>query len=239
MTTLNHFGQPIGDEIPGWQTRPLPEPITLQGSYCHLEPLDVGKHSKSLFNAWHSIDDDRDWTYFSINRPASQKECDTYITKIFSLKDPLYFAVIDNATGDAIGGVSLMRIDAVNGVAEIGWVNWSPLMKRSRFGTEAIYLLLSYLFDTLGYRRCEWKCNSLNDASNASAKRFGFTFEGTFRQALITKGNNRDTCWYSIIDGEWPPIGAAFRQWLSADNFTTEGLQKQKLEAFMPKPKAE
>lgn len=130
-----------------------------------------------------------------------------------------------------------MRIDAVNGVAEIGWVNWSPLMKRSRFGTEAIYLLLSYLFDKLGYRRCEWKCNSLNEASNLAALRLGFHYEGTFRQALLTKGHNRDTCWYSIIDSEWLPIKAAFGQWLSADNFSADGQQKQKLEAFRPAAK--
>ena len=232
MTTLNHFGQPIGDEVPEWQPRPLPERTTLEGHYCYLEPLDVGKHSESLFDAWHSIDDDRDWTYFSIDRPATQHECDTYITKISSLKDPLYFAVIDKATQRAIGGVSLMRIDAANGVAEIGWVNWSPLMKRSRFGTEAIYLLLSYLFDSLGYRRCEWKCNSLNDASNLAARRLGFQFEGIFRQALLTKGHNRDTCWYSIIDQEWQPIKTAFNQWLSSENFSADGQQKQKLESF-------
>jgi len=232
MTTLNHFGQPIGDEVSGWKTRPLPERITLEGQYCRLEPLDVNKHSESLFDAWHSIDDDRDWTYFSIDRPATQHDCDTYITKISSLKDPLYFAVIDKATLRAIGGVSLMRLDPVNGVAEIGWVNWSPLMKRSRFGTEAIYLLLTYLFDKLGYRRCEWKCNSLNEASNLAAKRFGFQFEGTFRQAMLTKGHNRDTCWYSMLDGEWPPIKSAFQQWLGAENFTPEGEQKQKLESF-------
>lgn len=234
MTTLNHFGQPIGNEIPGWQPRPQPERIDLTGNYCKLEPLSVEKHSESLFNAWHSIDDDRDWTYFSIDRPATQQACDAYINEISGRKDPLYFAVIDLKTQRAIGGVSLMRIDAANGVAEIGWVNWSPLMKRSRFGTEAIYLLLSYLFDKLGYRRCEWKCNSLNDASNIAAKRFGFTFEGTFRQALITKGHNRDTCWYSMLDGEWLPIKAAFRGWLDDDNFTPDGLQKQKLESFMP-----
>ncbi len=232
MTTLNHFGQPIGDEVPEWQPRPLPERTTLEGQYCYLEPLDVSKHSESLFDAWHSIDDDRDWTYFSIDRPATQHECDTYITKISSLKDPLYFAVIDKATQHAIGGVSLMRIDAANGVAEIGWVNWSPLMKRSRFGTEAIYLLLSYLFDSLGYRRCEWKCNSLNDASNLAARRLGFQYEGTFRQALLTKGHNRDTCWYSIIDQEWQPIKTAFNQWLSSENFSADGQQKQKLESF-------
>lgn len=234
MTTLNHFGQPIGDEVTGWQPRPLPERATLQGQYCYFEPLEVSKHGESLFNAWHSIDDDRDWTYFSIDRPASQQACDAYISKISGLKDPLYFAVVDKATQRAIGGVSLMRIDAVNGVAEIGWVNWSPLMKRSRFGTEAIYLLLTYLFDKLGYRRCEWKCNSLNDASNLAALRLGFQYEGTFRQALLTKGHNRDTCWYSIIDSEWLPIKAAFDQWLSADNFSADGQQKQKLEAFRP-----
>ncbi|NMP25994.1 GNAT family N-acetyltransferase [Rahnella sp. SAP-1] len=232
MTNINHFGQPVGDELANNQPRKRPERRTLEGHYCQLEPLDCDKHSESLFTAWHSIDDERDWTYFSINRPATQADCNSYISHISRLEDPLYFAVVDQRTRRAIGGVSLMRIDAVNGVAEIGWVNWSPLMKRSRFGTEAIFLLLSYLFDTLDYRRCEWKCHSLNEASNLAARRFGFQYEGTFRQALISKGLNRDTCWYSMLDHEWPAIKTAFQQWLGEENFDADGIQKQKLEAF-------
>jgi len=232
MTTLNHFGQPVGDALPDWQVRELPQSVELIGRFCRLEPLDTQRHSHELFSAWHSIDDNRDWTYFAVDRPATQEACDLFISTNAASKDPLFFAVVDQITQRAIGSVSLMRIDPVNGVAEIGWVNWSPLMKRSCHGTEAIFLLLKYLFDDLKYRRCEWKCHSMNDASNAAAKRLGFEFEGTFRQVIVTKGRNRDTCWYSMLDQEWPQRKAAFEQWLSAENFDTEGQQKQRLEAF-------
>lgn len=232
MTTLNHFGQPIGDALPDWQTREHPQSVQLDGRFCRLEPLNAALHSKALFSAWHSIDDNRDWTYFAVDRPATQAECDVFISNNAASKDPLFFAVVDQITQRAIGSVALMRIDPVNGVAEIGWVNWSPLMKRSCHGTEAIFLLLKYLFDELHYRRCEWKCHSMNDASNMAAKRLGFEFEGTFRQAIVTKGRNRDTCWYSMLDNEWPVRKLAFEQWLSTENFDAKGQQKQRLEAF-------
>jgi len=230
MTTLNHFGQPIGDLLPDWQPRERPSRVQLNGTWWRLEPLSCERHSQDLFKAWHSIDDNRDWTYLSVDRPATQVECDLFISQQVKSEDPLFFAVVDNATGRAVGSVSLMRIDPVNGVAEIGWVNWSPLMKRTRFGTEAIYLLQRYLFDTLKYRRCEWKCHSLNEPSKQAALRFGFQYEGTFRQAIVLRSHNRDTCWYSVIDSEWPESKAAFDRWLSADNFSAEGQQKQRLE---------
>jgi len=234
MAVLNKFGQPVGDELPTWQPRPRPAHSQLNGQYCRLEPLNVDKHSEQLFNAWHLVEDNRDWTYFSVDRPETQAECDAMIAHNAASQDPLFFAVVDNQTGKAIGGVSLMRIDAENGVAEIGWVNWTPLMKRSRFGTEAIYLLLSHLFDTLQYRRCEWKCHSMNEASAAAAKRFGFQYEGTFRQVLVVKGRNRDTLWFSMLDHEWPEVKLGFQGWLDANNFDANGQQKQKIDAFMP-----
>ncbi|TPG64306.1 GNAT family N-acetyltransferase [Ewingella americana] len=232
MTTLNHFGQPIGDALPDWKPRELPQSHQLDGRFCRLEPLDSALHSEALFSAWHSIDDNRDWTYFSSDRPATQAECDSLISRNAASQDPLFFAVVDNTTQRAIGSVALMRIDPLNGVAEIGWVNWSPLMKRSCHGTEAIFLLLKYLFDDLQYRRCEWKCHIMNAASNAAAKRFGFQFEGIFRQVIVNKGHNRDTCWYSMLDNEWPQRKPAFEQWLSAENFDAEGQQRKRLEAF-------
>lgn len=232
MTTLNHFGQPVGDELTDWQSRELPQHIQLDGRFCHLEPLSVERHSKDLFTAWHTIEDNRDWTYLSVDRPATQQACDSYLTANAASKDPLFFAVVDNATQRAIGSVALMRIDPVNGVIEIGWVNWSPLMKRTSHSTEAIFLLLNYIFDGLNYRRCEWKCHSLNAPSSAAAKRFGFQYEGTFRQAIINKGRTRDTKWHSILDSEWPARKAEFEQWLSADNYHADGQQKQRLEDF-------
>lgn len=232
MTMLNHFGQPIGDALPDWKPCERPTRVQLDGLWCRLEPLSCEHHSQDLFKAWHSIDDNRDWTYLSVDRPATQADCDRFISGQEKSEDPVFFAVVDLKTQRAVGSVSLMRIDAVNGVAEIGWVNWSPLMKRTRFGTEAIYLLQRYLFDTLKYRRCEWKCHSLNEPSKLAAQRFGFQYEGMFRQAIVNKGHNRDTCWYSVLDNEWPVSKVAFDRWLSPDNFTAEGQQKQRLEAL-------
>jgi len=231
-TLVNQYQQPIGAMLPNWQPRPKVQKTTLMGRFCRLEPLSAA-HSPALFAAWHSVADGRDWTYFSRSRPENQRQCDVLIANNAASLDPLHFAVIDRSTELAVGSVALMRIDTDNGVVEIGWVNWSPLMKRSVFGTEAIYLLLSHIFDTLGYRRCEWKCHSLNLASNQAAKRLGFHYEGTFRQAVVVKGHNRDTCWYSIIDNEWAELARSLRNWLAQDNFDHQGRQLRPLAAFM------
>ncbi|MEA9392526.1 GNAT family protein [Acerihabitans sp. TG2] len=231
-TPVNQYEQPIGTALPGWQPRPQAQKVTMTGHFCRLEPLSLA-HSPALFAAWHRIDDGRDWTYFSRPRPENQQQCDALVAANAASRDPLHFAVIDRATDLAVGSVALMRIDAGSGVLEIGWVNWSPLMKRSVLGTEAIYLLLGYTFDTLGYRRCEWKCHSLNMASNQAAKRLGFQYEGTFRQAVVVKGHNRDTCWYSIIDSEWAALARGLRGWLAQGNFDLKGQQRRPLAVFM------
>jgi len=230
---LNQYQQPIGAALPDWRPRPPVQKVTLAGRFCRLEPLSMA-HGPALFVAWHRIDDGRDWTYFSHSRPETRQQCDALIAANAASQDPLHFAVIDLATDRAVGSVALMRVDVGNGVLEIGWVNWSPLMKRSSLGTEAIFLLLGYTFNTLGYRRCEWKCHSLNLASNQAATRLGFQFEGTFRQALVVKGHNRDTCWYSIIDSEWPAIAQGLGGWLAPENFDRQGQQRKPLAAFRP-----
>lgn len=140
--------------------------------------------------------------------------------------------MIDRATNRAVGTLALMRIDPANGVIEVGSVTFSPLLKRTPASTEAQYLLMKYAFDTLGYRRYEWKCDDLNAPSRKAAVRLGFRYEGTFRQAIVYKGRNRDTAWYSIVDGEWPAVAAAFEAWLSPDNFDTQGSQRQSLTAI-------
>jgi len=142
--------------------------------------------------------------------------------------------VIDQANGRAVGTCAFLRIDPANGAAELGTINWSPLMKRSALGSEAIFLMLRHLFDDLGYRRCEWKCDSLNLPSRQAAERFGFRYEGTFRQAVVVKGRTRDTDWLSIIDGEWPALRLAFAAWLSPDNIGDDGRQERRLQAFQP-----
>jgi Acetyltransferases, including N-acetylases of ribosomal proteins len=144
----------------------------------------------------------------------------------------MHFAVIDLYTQQAIGTLALMRIDATNGVAEIGYVTFSSQLQRTTAATEAQFLLLQYLFDTLNYRRCEWKCDHLNHRSRRAAERLGFQLEGIFRQAMVYKQRNRDTAWFAIIDHDWPAIRTAIAHWLSADNFTSDGQQKQSLSRF-------
>ena len=146
-----------------------------------------------------------------------------------SSQDPLFFAIVDNASGDAIGSCSYLRIDAANGVIEVGWLRFSPRLQRTPAGTESQYLLMRRAFEELGYRRYEWKCDSLNAPSRAAALRYGFTYEGLFRQAIIYKGRTRDTTWYSIIDREWPAVKAAFAAWLKPDNFDAAGRQRRSL----------
>jgi len=236
MTELNVYGQALGKSLPDWQPRALPKKIPLRGEHCSLEPIDI-KHSRQLFDAWYSIDDERDWTYFHIKRPITIRQCDHYIESLAISTDPLFYAVISHPTNTAVGFVALQRIDPNNGAVEIGWINWSPLMKRTSGSTEAIFLLLSYIFDTLQYRRCGWKCDSLHQSAIKAAERLGFQYEGLFRQMQVSKGHNRDVRWYSITDGEWPEIRRAMHLWLSPANLDDLGKQKQRLSEFMP-PKA-
>ena len=146
--------------------------------------------------------------------------------------DPLHYAVIDLSSGQAVGTLSLMRQDPTNGVVEVGNVTLSVLAKQTSLSTEAHFLLMSYVFERLGYRRYEWKCDSLNRPSRSAAQRLGFTFEGIFRQAVIYKGRSRDTAWYSIIDSEWPEVGAALEAWLGPENFHADGRQRQSLRSL-------
>ena len=143
--------------------------------------------------------------------------------------DPLFFAVVDGKTQRAVGYLTLMRTDPAFGVVEVGNINYSPLVQRTPAATEAQYLLMTLVFDTLGYRRFEWKCDRLNAPSRSAALRLGFTFEGIFRQALVYKNRSRDTAWFSIIDSEWPAVKAALETWLASDNFEPDGSQRRSL----------
>ena len=231
MNTFNQFGQPIGEELVDWQPRQHPARVVLNGRYCRLEPLRV-EHAGALFAAYQQAEDTRSWTWLLREPDTTVAEYSQWIASVCELSDPIHFAVIDNQTQLPVGSLALMRIDPKNGVVEVGHVHFSPLMSRSPLSTEAQYLLMRYVFDDLGYRRYEWKCNSLNEPSRRPALRLGFQFEGRFRQALVIKGHNRDTDWFSIIDGEWPALDRAFQAWLAADNFTADGKQRQSLEAF-------
>jgi RimJ/RimL family protein N-acetyltransferase len=229
--TVNSFQQPIGLSLPDWQRRPLPERVTLNGQFCRLEPLSVERHGAQLWQAWSQAEDSRGWTYLSVGPFDNEADFISYITGAGQSADPFHFAVVDNASGKALGTLSLMRIDPANGSIEVGFVVFSPLLQRTVQATEAHFLLMKYAFEELGYRRYEWKCDSLNGPSRRAALRFGFRFEGVFRQMGIYKGRTRDTAWFSITDGEWPLVKLAFERWLSPENMTN-GVQSTGLAAI-------
>ncbi|HGE8300883.1 GNAT family protein [Serratia nevei] len=210
----------------------MPGHRLLQGRFCRLEPLSLERWGDELYQAYQIAADDRDWTYLFCERPQTREEFLRYLQTQASSADRNTMVVVDQANGRAVGTCAFLRIDPANGVAELGAINWSPLMKRSVLGSEAIFLMLRHLFDDLGYRRGEWKCDSLNVPSRQAAERFGFRFEGTFRQAVVVKGRTRDTDWLSIIDGEWPALRSAFAAWLSPDNIGGDGRQERRLQAF-------
>lgn len=218
--------------MPGWRPRQRPNAITLQGRFCRLEPLDAAVHGQALEAAHARADDASDWTYMATGPFDSQAAFYQYLGNAARSDDPRHYAVVDAGTGLATGTLALMRQDPANGVIEVGHVMYSPLLKRTPAATEAQFLLMHYVFDVLGYRRYEWKCDSLNAASRRSAQRLGFQFEGIFRQALVYKGRSRDTAWYSVIDAEWPRLHDAFVQWLAADNFDTDGSQRKGLSSL-------
>jgi RimJ/RimL family protein N-acetyltransferase len=227
----NSHGQPIGVELPAWQPPPRPPRAVLDGRYCRVEPLDLERHAAQL-HAANSLDAaGRMWTYLFSGPFASFEAYVAWLAPRPSSEDPLFFAFVDKARGQAVGLGSYLRIEPAHGSVEVGHLQYSPLMQRSSVATEAIYLMMRQVF-ALGYRRCEWKCDALNAGSRRAAERLGFTFEGVFRQAIVYKGRNRDSAWYSVIDGEWPALDAAFRAWLDPANFDAQGRQQQRLETL-------
>ncbi|EDZ98152.1 GCN5-related N-acetyltransferase [Burkholderia sp. H160] len=227
--TLNAYGQPIGAPVPGWHGAQLPGREPMTGRYCRLEAVDVERHAADLFDAYQSATDGRDWTYLAVGPFDSLAAYREHLTRMAASKDPLHYAVIDLATSKPVGTLSLMRIDPANGVIEVGHITYSPRLKRTRIATDAMFVLLGEVFDKLGYRRFEWKCDSLNEPSRKAALRYGFTFEGIFRQAIVYRERNRDTAWHSIIDSEWPALRSCYQQWLDAGNFDAQGQQIQRL----------
>ena len=233
MPLLNRFDQPVGEPVPGWTPRPRPQRAPMEGRFCRVEPIAPERHAGDLFQAYHLAPDDRAWTYLPVEeRPADLASFAAQLAAYAASEDPLHFAVIDKAAGRATGACAYLRIAPDPGVIEIGYIAWSPLLQRHPASTEAMFLMMRHAFDELGYRRYEWKCDALNRPSRAAAERYGFTFEGIFRQALITKGRNRDTAWYSIIDGEWPAIRSGFEAWLAPENFNADGQQRRSLAAI-------
>jgi len=226
---FNEYGQPVGPEVPGWPARPLPADVVLEGETCRIEPLDPARHAAALHAAYSLAPDGRDWTYMLAGPFADEAAYLAYAERIAAGRDPKHYAVIDRASGQPTGTLALMRIDAAMGVIEVGHVAFSPLLQRTRGATEAQFMLMEYVFEGLGYRRYEWKCDALNAPSRQAAERLGFRFEGIFRQAMIYKGRSRDTAWYSVIDREWPLLREAFRAWLAPENFDASGRQRRSL----------
>lgn len=225
----NEFGQAIGPEVAGWTARPRPPRAAMGGRACRLEPFEP-RHAPGLFQAYREDREGRNWTYLGYRPSETEDEFQRFAEATYSGEDPLFHVVVDAATGRELGVASYLRIDPANGVIEVGHINFSPLMQGSVQSTEAMYLMMRRVFDELGYRRYEWKCDALNAPSRRAAGRLGFSYEGTFRQAMIYKGRNRDTTWFSILDSEWPRLRAAFEAWLSPENFDLNGRQIQRLE---------
>ncbi len=205
-----------------------PQPIVLDGRYTRLEPLSLA-HAADLFVASNVPDAEERFAYLSEPPPKSIADTEAFITSVTGNADPMRFAIIDKATGKTGGRQSLMRITPEHGVIEIGGIYWGPGIARTQRATEALYLFARHIFEDLGYRRFEWKCNDRNEPSKRAAQRFGFTYEGLFRQHMIMKGENRDTAWFSMLDGEWPERKAEFDRWLDPANFDADGQQKTAL----------
>ena len=225
---VNELGQPIGWPVATDLPRPRPEKVRLEGRFCSLVPLDVEAHGGQLWEAFSADMTGVDWTYLPVAPIETEADFGVFLRAAEASEDPLYFTVF-NAEGRAVGHATYLRIDPANGVIEVGYIHFSPLMQRTPMSTEAMYLMMAYVFETLGYRRYEWKCDALNAPSLAAAKRLGFTFEGVFRQAVVYKGRNRDTAWLSVLDSEWPALKARFERWLDVENFDSKGRQRTRL----------
>ncbi|KPQ06228.1 MAG: acetyltransferase [Rhodobacteraceae bacterium HLUCCA12] len=215
-------------DLRNWKGVSKPERKALDGAYCRLEPLDPETHSADLYSAASAPGAAERFRYLFEPPPTAPDDLMQWAQTVSVLGDPMVFAVIDKATGRAEGRQSFMRIDTANGVIEVGGIMWGPAIARTRIATEALFLFADYAFG-LGYRRFEWKCDNRNAPSKRAAVRFGFRFEGVFRQHLVVKGRNRDTAWFSILDHEWAALRAGYQRWLRADNFDAAGGQLSRL----------
>jgi len=209
---------------------PAPQPVTLEGRFVTAVPFDRAVYQQAIWDALGGLGTNDLIKYFPNDPFPDAAAFSDWIEGMATSLQWVTLVFIENVSSDVVGMATYMRPDPKNGVVEVGSVAHGPKMKRSPLSTEAHYLMARHVFDDLGYRRYEWKCHNENEPSKATAKRYGFTFEGVFRQHMISKGKNRDTAWFSMIDSEWPVIREAFETWLSPDNFKEDGTQKRKLE---------
>jgi RimJ/RimL family protein N-acetyltransferase len=226
---LNALGQPVGFPMPAWRPARQPPRSPMEGRLCRLEPLDPARHGAPLFAALAEDKEGRLWTYLPAGPFADRDSYDAWLAARAADADRVTYAIVDKTAGEALGAASYLRIDPGAGSIEVGSITYAPRLQRTAAATEAMYLMMQRVFEELGYRRYEWKCNALNAASRRAAERLGFTFEGLFRQAAVVKGRNRDTAWLSIIDGEWPMLKRGFTRWLDPANFDRAGRQRRSL----------
>jgi RimJ/RimL family protein N-acetyltransferase len=201
----------------------------MRGRYCRVEALVPEIHARELHRANQLDPHGVNWTYLSTEAPKDFDAYEVWTRQVSARDDPRFHAIVDASTGQAVGVAAFLRIDTVMGVIEVGHINLSPSLQRTRAATEAMFLMMRRVFEELGYRRYEWKCDSLNMPSRRAAERLGFTFEGVFRQAVVYKGRNRDSAWFSIIDREWPSLKLAYERWLAPENVDVNGRQRSRL----------
>ncbi len=230
MSRINEFGQPIGDPVPDWTPRPATRPGLLAGRLVRLERLRPD-HAEVLHGPMVMQSPPRTWTYYPYPDLGDRAAFDDYIATLLALPAAWPMAVL-SPDGDGLGVACYLRLDPANGSVEVGGIVLAEALQRTTAATEALYLMLAHAFDDLGYRRFEWKCDSLNEPSRRAAARLGFTYEGRFRNAMVYQGRNRDTDWFSITDAEWPAVSGALTSWLSPDNFDDAGTQRRTLEHF-------
>ena len=219
--------QPLGDIIQNWSAPVAPpRDLVLEGQYARLEPLKAEEHAALLYRAYAGHD--HVWTYLPIGPFSSSAQYHRWVREAEASEDPQFFAVFNKTSGAFEGSLSFLRIAPQAGSIEVGFINFSPALQRTRAATEAMYLTMEWAFEA-GYRRFEWKCDALNRPSRRAAQRLGLSFEGIFRQATVVKGRNRDTAWFAAIDSEWPALREAFQVWLSPRNFDAKGQQCERL----------
>ncbi len=235
MPPHNHLGQPVGEPVPHWARRPAPVAATLTGQWCRLEPVDPARHGEDLYRANRMDEQGRMWTYLPYGPFEDLGAYRAWLGGVAGGPDPMFFAVV--AEDRAVGVASFLRVNPADGTIEVGHLAFSPALQRTTAATDAMAVMMATAFDELGYRRYEWKCDALNRPSCRAALRLGFVYEGTFRQASVVRGRNRDTAWFSVTDAEWPRLKAAFRRWLAPGNFGPDGRQRLAL-SELTRPRA-
>jgi RimJ/RimL family protein N-acetyltransferase len=222
MAEQRDYGAPVVN----WTPPPAPGPAVIEGRHARLERLDPAAHAADLHAA--NSASDAIWDYLPYGPFTTVAEYEAWASEMAQLADPYFYAIRDRASGRACGVASFLRIAPASGSIEVGHINFSPALQRTPAATEAMYLMMGWAFEA-GYRRYEWKCDSLNMPSRRAAQRLGLSYEGIFRQATVYKGRNRDTAWFAAIDKEWPGLRNAFETWLAPENFDADGRQRQSL----------